>query len=49
MEHGGLGVTQAGEYLLEVVTGQDRLRGDEMLAGEAREFGGGGHHQRTPR
>ncbi len=30
MEHGELGITQAGEYLLEVVKGQDRLRGDEM-------------------
>jgi hypothetical protein len=29
------GVAQAGEYLLQVSADQDRLRGDEVLAGEA--------------
>ena len=35
---------QAGEYLLKVSPDQDRLRGDEVLAGETGQFGGGRHH-----
>jgi hypothetical protein len=43
------GAAQAREYLLQVRAGQDCLRGNEMLAGETGQFGGGGHHQRPPR
>jgi hypothetical protein len=42
-------VVQAGEYLLQVSADQDRLGSDEVLAGETGQFGGGRHHERTPR
>jgi hypothetical protein len=35
VEHPEPSFAQAGEYLLQIGAGQDRLRGDEMLAGEA--------------
>ena len=43
------GVAQASKYLLQVSADQDRLRRDEVLAGEAGQFPGGRHHQGTPR
>jgi len=38
------GVAQTGEYLLKAGADQDRLGSDEVLAGEAGQFGGGGHY-----
>ena len=35
VEHPEPSFAQAGEYLLQIGAGQDRLRGNEMLAGEA--------------
>jgi hypothetical protein len=49
MEYIQPGVAQASEYLLEVIADQDRLRSDEVLAGETGQFGGGSYHERTPR
>lgn len=49
VEHWESGVAQASEYLVQVSASKDRLRGNEMLAGEAGQFRGGSHHQRPPR
>jgi hypothetical protein len=49
VEHREPGVAQASEYVLQVSTSKDRLRGDEVLAGEAGQFRGGSHHQSPPR
>jgi hypothetical protein len=38
VEHGETGVMQAGEYLLQVRAGQDRLRSNDMLTGVASQF-----------
>jgi hypothetical protein len=43
------GVTQASKYLLQISSDQDRLRSDEVLAGEAGQFRCGRHHHGTPR
>jgi hypothetical protein len=48
VEHREPSFAQASEYLLHKGAGQDRLRGNEMLAGEAGQFRGGSHHQRPP-
>ena len=42
------GISWATEDLLKIGADQDCLRGDEVLAGEASQFGGGRHHERTP-
>ena len=49
MEYLETSAAQASKYLLQVSANQDRWRSDEMLAGEAGQFGGGHCHERAPR